>query len=394
LEIHGQDGAVAISEHDLDGGVVVVTAKPVLPPEQLVPAVFTAVATSLGQGAVYDVAAGPHGSVLVHIGDGRLSSGLEPHLERAIRKELRTAGRARSSVSVEILDETAGPHGVVRLLALEWLSKAGPDAFISSQSNAYQQAIRDLLDSGRMRIVFQPIVEAWTGRVVGYEALCRGPRGDILEMPDAFFDALERSSLQAEAYARLMKLAVQRAVDLLPDRDAILFLNAPPEQYWATEAYEDQSTWLWTKIVIEVTEKVPVRNREAFLQVVEWGRRMGVGFALDDVGAGYAGLSSFALLQPEFTKVDMGIVRGCDNDPTRRAIIASLVALAHRTGSQVIAEGVETPAELEAVRWLGVDLVQGYLVGRPSETPEVTRELWLPARRRRRSTGQAGAHRR
>jgi EAL domain-containing protein (putative c-di-GMP-specific phosphodiesterase class I) len=378
---------VAISEHDLDGGVVVVTAQPVLSPEHLVSAVFAAVATTLGKDAVYDVASGPQGSVLVHIRkDDELPDGLNVELERAVRRELNRSGRTRSMIVVAVLDDVSGPRSVARQLALEWLSKAGPEAFISSQTNAYQQAIRALLDNDRMRIVFQPIVEAWTGRVAGYEALCRGPRGDILEMPDAFFDALERSSLQTEAYMRLMELALLRAAAVLPDRDAILFVNAPPEQYWKvnTDA-EDISTWPWTRIVVEITEKAPIRDREKFLSMVEWGRRIGVSFALDDVGAGYAGLSSFALLQPEFTKVDMGIVRGCDGDPTRRAIIASLVALAHRTGSQVIAEGVETAAELEALRWLGVDLVQGYLVGRPSETPEVSRELWLPARRRRRS---------
>jgi EAL domain-containing protein (putative c-di-GMP-specific phosphodiesterase class I) len=382
---------VAISEHELDGGVVVVTAQPVLPPEHLVTAVFTAVATTLGPGAVYDVASGPQGSVLVHIGDqGHLPEELSAQLERAIRSELRRARRARARITVVVLGDAHGPRGVLRQLTLDWLGKAGPDAFISSQTNAYQQAIRDLLDSGRMRIVFQPIVEAWTGRVAGYEALCRGPQGHILEMPDAFFDALERSTLQQEAYTKLLSLAVERATAVLPDKDAMLFLNAPPEQYWLTDKYDDQSKWLWTRVVIEVTEKAPIRKRETFLKVVEWGRRMGVAFALDDVGAGYAGLSSFALLQPEFTKVDMGIVRGCDGDATRRAIIASLVALAHRTGSKVIAEGVETTAELEALRWLGVDLVQGYLVGHPAENPEVSHDPWLPARRRRRSPRPQG----
>lgn len=373
----------------MDGGLVVVTAQPVLIAEHLVPAVFKAAAATLGQGAVYDVAAGPRGSAVVHIADGGiLPRDVDERLEGAIRCQLNQIGLGHTHVIVKVvLGDEEGPRAVLRHLALDWLSKAGPDAFISTQSNAYQQAIRELLDSDRMRIVFQPIVEAWTGRVAGYEALCRGPRGDIFEMPDAFFDAVERSSLQREAYARLLLLAVQRATAVLPDKDALLFLNAPPEDYWVVEgeAQDDGSLWPWSRIVVEVTEKSPLRRSDRFVEVVEWGRRMGVSFALDDVGAGYAGLSSFALLQPEFTKIDMNIVRGCDHDATRRAIIASLVALAHRTGSQVIAEGVETAAELESLRWLGVDLVQGYLVGRPSEKPEVARELWLPMRRRRRS---------
>jgi EAL domain-containing protein (putative c-di-GMP-specific phosphodiesterase class I) len=134
--------------------------------------------------------------------------------------------------------------------------------------------------------------------------------------------------------------------------------------------------WPWKQVVLEITEKAPVQNPESFLAVLKWARDAGVRFALDDVGAGYSGLSSYALLRPEYTKVDIGLVRGCDQDEVRRAIISSLVALAHRTGSLVVAEGVETAAELDTVRWLGVDLVQGYLVAPPSEFPLVPQGDW------------------
>lgn len=88
----------------------------------------------------------------------------------------------------------------------------------------------------------------------------------------------------------------------------------------------------------------------------------------------------------------MGLVRGCDGDPTRRAIIASLVTLAHRTGSQVVAEGVETQGELEAVRWLGVDFVQGFLIAAPTETPTTLRHPWMVSASHRATLRGAHAH--
>jgi EAL domain-containing protein (putative c-di-GMP-specific phosphodiesterase class I) len=371
-----------------DDRVVVIHADPDVVPEQLVPATFAAAVTAFGARAICDVADGPHGSVLVHIsGDTPASGLLRQALHTALVEQLAGSFGLRPRVEVQVLGDAGGAGGVVREMALQWIQRAGPDSFLSSRGNPYDAAIRELFDGEQMRIVFQPIVEAWSGRVIGFEALCRGPVGHILEMPDAFFDALGRSSMQTEAHLQLIEAARRQATEVLPDSGLLLFINTPADEHWpiveATIELFSAVTWPWTQIVLEVTEKTPVRNKQNFAGVLEWGRAAGVRFALDDVGAGYSGLSSYALLQPEFTKVDMGLVRNCDSDPTRRAIIASLVTLAHRTGSQVVAEGVETSAELETVRWLGVDHVQGFLVAAPTEAPTVLQHPWLISSARR-----------
>jgi EAL domain-containing protein (putative c-di-GMP-specific phosphodiesterase class I) len=104
-----------------------------------------------------------------------------------------------------------------------------------------------------------------------------------------------------------------------------------------------------------------------------------VRFALDDAGAGYAGLTTLALLAPDFIKIDMGIVRGCDRDPLKCSIIDALLYLAEHAGATVIAEGVETQSELAALRGLGVTRVQGFLIAQPTETPERITASSLPA---------------
>jgi EAL domain-containing protein (putative c-di-GMP-specific phosphodiesterase class I) len=368
--------------------VVVVHVEPELAPDRLVPICFAAASAAFGSQAIADIADGPRGSALLHL------TAAAPRSQAAARTfregmEARLAAEpgAMRRLRVEALDRSTGAGAVVREMALEWVERAGPDAFLSSRGNAYDAAVGELLTGDQMRMLFQPIVEAWSGRVVGFEALCRGPVGHLLEMPDAFFDALGRSTLQAQVHLRLIELARRRAAAALPSPDMLLFINVPAEDHWPSSRGGNEATllpldtWPWSKVVLEVTEKAPIRNQNDFATVLDWGRKAGVRWALDDVGAGYAGLSSYALLQPEFTKIDMGLVRGCD--PTRRAIIASLVTLAHRTGSQVIAEGVESVAELETVRWAGADLVQGFLVAHPTEAPAVTHYPQLAATSRR-----------
>lgn len=383
---------MAPSDHDR---VIVIHVEPAMAPEQLVPATFAAAVTAFGSSAICDVADGPMGSVLLHVsGAGLVSKAVRAELRTELVRRLSEASVLSPRIDVEVLGTRGGAAGVVREMALEWIQSAGPDAFLSSRGNPYDVAIRELLDGDHVRMVFQPIADAWSGRVIGFEALCRGPKGHILEMPDAFFDALGRSALQRETHLRLVDLARRRGSAALPAGDLLLFINAPSEEHWPVRGggapLLSSDTWPWSKVVLEITEKAPVRNKEDFAGVVEWGRAAGVRFALDDVGAGYAGLSSYALLSPEFTKVDMGLVRGCDSDPTRRAIIASLVTLAHRTDSQVIAEGVETAAELETVRWLGVDLVQGFLVAPPTEAPTALHHPWLVSTQRRAAKAPAG----
>ena len=102
------------------------------------------------------------------------------------------------------------------------------------------------------------------------------------------------------------------------------------------------------------------------MQRIDKLRGLGYRIAVDDLGAGYAGLASFARLRPDVVKLDMSLVRALDTDPIRRKLVGSLTRASHDLGIQVVAEGIETEAERDAVAALEVDLLQGYLLGRPA----------------------------
>ncbi len=100
-------------------------------------------------------------------------------------------------------------------------------------------------------------------------------------------------------------------------------------------------------------------------------RALGYRLAIDDLGAGYAGLTSFTALEPDVVKLDMALVRRCDSEPMKQQLIRSMTSLCRELGALVVAEGIETPAERDTVAGLGCDLLQGYLLGRPGETADL-----------------------
>ncbi len=126
------------------------------------------------------------------------------------------------------------------------------------------------------------------------------------------------------------------------------------------------------RVVLEITERSAITDIENARAIATGLRNRGFRIAVDDLGAGYAGLSSFALLEPEFVKLDMSLVRDVDTSTTKQKLVKSLASLCQDMGLQVIAEGIETRAERDMVIELGCDLLQGYLFARPGPAfPEV-----------------------
>jgi len=117
--------------------------------------------------------------------------------------------------------------------------------------------------------------------------------------------------------------------------------------------------------VLELTERAPLDSVPDLRTRVGRLRDLGFRIALDDVGAGYAGLSSFTALQPEIAKLDMSLVRGIDTDPVKRTLVASMARLCKDLGILVVAEGIETAAEYDAAIASGCDLLQGFWIGVP-----------------------------
>jgi len=224
-----------------------------------------------------------------------------------------------------------------------------------------QAAVRVVLDDpGALRCVFQPVVELERGTIVGYEALSRFSPDDEMG-PAGWFDLARSCALGPE----LQALAVARAL-AVPDRPegTWLSVNLDPSVL-GSEAVQDVLPDDLRGVVIEITEQ-ELPSDDGLLQgQLTTLRERGALIALDDAGAGYAGLSHVVRVRPDIVKLDRTLVADVHRDQVRFALIEAFVSFARRTGAQVCAEGIETYEQLEALAEAEVMLGQGYRLARP-----------------------------
>lgn len=221
-----------------------------------------------------------------------------------------------------------------------------------------------MADPAQLTLVFQPIVSVADACVVGYEALSRFAGSPSLT-PDLWFAAADRLGLGAPLEAEVLRrcLALRTA---LPD-DCFLTVNLSPHLLGEPEVRDlllgerDLS-----RIVIELTEHVAVTDAALLAATRHHVTERGGLVAMDDAGSGYSGLQQLTALRPQLVKLDRAFVDGADGDPLKLALAELLGELADRMDAWLLAEGVETWAELEAFARLGVPLYQGYLLGRPA----------------------------
>jgi diguanylate cyclase (GGDEF)-like protein len=210
--------------------------------------------------------------------------------------------------------------------------------------------------------VFQPVMRLRDDLVVGYEALAR-MAVQPYRAPDRWL--ADASAVGRRAELELVCLAAATARGL-PPGDQLLFLNLSPSLL-ADPVVGEHLAALAGRVVVELSEQEPVEDYDALNDVVSEWRERGVRLAIDDTGAGYASLQHVLRLTPDFIKLDKTLVQGVEHDRSRRALVASFVALARESGAQVIAEGIETRDQLAVLHDVGVHLGQGYLLGRPDE---------------------------
>jgi EAL domain-containing protein (putative c-di-GMP-specific phosphodiesterase class I) len=211
---------------------------------------------------------------------------------------------------------------------------------------------------------FQPVVSWKRKRVFAYEALLRNDE-PTLANPCALLFAAERLDRVTEI-GRIVRDRVAAEIPAAPC--PFVFVNLHSHDLLDEHLFDQASplSRVAQRIVLEVTERASLASVTDIEARVERLRNLGFRIALDDLGAGYSGLSSFATLQPEVVKYDMSLVRGVDSSPTRRKVILSMTALFAEMDMEVVAEGVETVAERDTLVELGVDLLQGYLFAKPA----------------------------
>lgn len=215
-----------------------------------------------------------------------------------------------------------------------------------------------------MWMAYQPIVRTRDHTLFGYEALMRSTES-TLPHPGAVLDAAERLERLGDLGRHIRDLAAQPVHTCSPD--ALLFVNLHSQDLTdpTLTATDTPLALVARRVVLEITERASLDDVGDVRARVAQLRSLGFRIAIDDLGAGYAGLTSFAQLEPEFVKVDMSLVRGIDSSTTKQKLVGSVVSLCHDLGIQVVAEGIETMAERDLLTSLGCDLLQGYLLARP-----------------------------
>jgi EAL domain-containing protein (putative c-di-GMP-specific phosphodiesterase class I)/ActR/RegA family two-component response regulator len=216
-----------------------------------------------------------------------------------------------------------------------------------------------------LHVAFQPIVSPQDRSIFGYEAMLR-VRVPELPNPPAVIEAAEITGRTDEIGAAV-RAAASAAFARAP-KDAHLFLNILPLDLMAEELYDPRSHigMLADRIVLEVTERAELGKVKDALPRIQRLRAQGYRIAVDDLGAGYAGLSSFAALEPEFTKLDMSLVRGAHTSSVKQRVVGSIVSLCRELGSVVVAEGIETTEDRLTLASLGCELMQGYFFAKPA----------------------------
>jgi PAS domain S-box-containing protein len=218
----------------------------------------------------------------------------------------------------------------------------------------------------RLWLAFQPIVSWRQGTVFGYEALVRSDE-PTLARPADLFTAAERLG-RLHDLGRSIRELVARSAPAAPPA-CKLFVNVHSSDLDDVDLFSPWAplTTIAPSVVLEITERASLDRIDGLGARLEKLRRLGFQIAIDDLGAGYAGLSSFSQVEPEIVKLDMSLVRGIDASSRKLSVVRSMLELAARDlGMVVICEGVETAAERDTLAALGADLLQGYLFAKPA----------------------------
>ncbi|WP_457574716.1 EAL domain-containing protein [Desulfolithobacter sp.] len=233
---------------------------------------------------------------------------------------------------------------------------------------------QQILLKKQIKVLYQPILNFANGRIYGWEALSRGPKGSIFRSPVTLFDFAEKSGELFALEKSCREKAIASFGSILPEQK--IFINIHPRTLADPEFTPGKTREILWKyncepknIVFEITEKHSIKDFSVFHKTLDHYRNQGFKIALDDVGAGYSGLWSMAELRPDFIKIDMDLVRNIDRNPIKRALMETLVTFAEKVSSRIIAEGIETETELNAIIDMGVHFGQGYYIARPGYPP-------------------------
>lgn len=311
----------------------------------------------------------------------RLEARMREELQKRIEPALYKKFGCYVGASTVCYDENARLERMV----YDALEKALQDSDLRESEDAKQriERLKEIVQNADIHTLVHPVFKLDDMSVIGYESLSRGPEGSEFERPDKLFAI----AYDADLVMRLERVCRRKALEMavrMPE-GRLLFLNVEPESVGDPQLREAVTTDMLAEarvepasVVLELTERAAISDFTSFRATLDYVRALGFGVAVDNAGAGYGSLQCLAEVKPEWLKIDLSLVRDCDSDDVRASLIQSLVAFAERVGARLVAEGIETEAELQTLRALGVPYGQGFLLAPPLE--DFTDEAQLPAR--------------
>lgn len=306
----------------------------------------------------------------LHLMDQAFSLKMLLHSE--LRKHTLSALGREFEIEVGFAVQTGGKAPEIEKTFHETVNDARRMAIggIDIETMKLTSVFRTILKNQQIDSLFQPIYNFETGQVTAWEALSRGPQDSVFHAPSMLFEFAEQYGqlFLLEQVCRSKAIATVGTLE----KGQKLFLNIHPRTVvdpsfspGRTMALLQDNGLSPENIVFEITERHAIKDFSLFHKTLDHYRSQGFSIAVDDAGTGYSGLSSIAALQPEYIKVDMSLVRDVDRDPVRRALMETMVTLAGRIGSEIIAEGIETREEASTLVDMGVHHGQGYFLSRP-----------------------------
>jgi EAL domain-containing protein (putative c-di-GMP-specific phosphodiesterase class I) len=263
-------------------------------------------------------------------------------------------------VFVSTLSHASKLHGLAKLRRRA-LGELGGQWWQLGDRVALEQVFERAFD--RLTVAFQPIVSWSSRRVIGHEALLRSSDPSLPD-PSSVLAVAERLG-RIEQIGRLVRERVARSMALAPAE--FVFVNLHALELLDGELYSASAplSQFGKRIVLEISEHALLDDVAQLEARAEALRKLGFRLAMDNLGPGYPGLSSFARLRPEFVKYDLSLVRGIEQRPAQAEIVAEMTALLGTMNTRVIAAGIESIAQRDAVIKAGVDLLQGFAFSRP-----------------------------
>jgi diguanylate cyclase (GGDEF)-like protein len=243
---------------------------------------------------------------------------------------------------------------------------------------ALSEAVARVIEEGALRPVYQPVVHLETGRVIGFEGLIRPAPGSPFANPGSLFQAAEVGGRTVDLDVACLTAVIDGALAI--PAPLLATLNVSPRTLEAPEfgaarllGMLDRAGFARDRVILEVTEREVIHDVPRVVSVLERCRAAGIRIAADDVGAGNAGLRLLSQFRFDVVKIDLSLVQAGTGRETVRAVLSSLVDLARRWEALVVAEGVETQAQLAMAVDLAIDAGQGYLLGRPGDRVDLER---------------------